>query len=444
MRVADLTRLNEPYPEALEPTEEDARAAIGIRLPNWASLESEIFADFVERRPYGIGWWAPDPGTSRRILIADQLSCCLASAAGNMTEAALHWLEYLDASDRDSSRLAHAVKILPGGPSIVPPRPRCASEQLLPDLLRMHQAGMIRAIASALDCFAGVIIGVAALPQSILKADFKQARAVLARIDGSASAGAKVQAGFAVRLERGIAATGPLGWLDWTLDLRNMLVHRGRRMELGQYLPITPVLLGPDGNPAPRARRVSHLPRDPGRSDIEVFIDRPWEMVLHEEESVTLKGLMHSTVHLLETAASDLLDVWRWRRAHPHDLRQPMDQWRSGPSKQSTGFEGYAPGSLPLEPSMGIMPPKTARRFHSAAVDDAPGRNGKHLTEPATSGRPLCSAVLGFYCFPATRELRPLSRFSHNVRVARVICTSRPTLSAQLRKRLTLENKWGG
>jgi hypothetical protein len=223
MRAADLARLNELYPEAMEPTEADAMAAIGVKQPHWASLESEIFADFIEQQPYGIGWWAPGPGTSRRILIADHLSCCLASVAGNITEASLHWLEYLDASDRDSARLASAVKILPSGPFIDPPRPRCPSEQLAPDFVRMHQAGLIRGIASALDCLAGVIIGVAALPQSILKADFKQARAVLARVDGTASAGAEAQADFAAQLEAAIAAAGPLGWLDWTLDLRNML-----------------------------------------------------------------------------------------------------------------------------------------------------------------------------------------------------------------------------
>jgi len=371
MRATDLDRLNEPYPKDLEPTEEDARAAIGVRLPHWASLESEIFSDFVEQQPYGIGWWAPGPGTSRRILIADQLLCCLASVAGNMTEAALHWLEYLEASDRDSARLAHSVKMLPSGPDIDLPRPRSASEQLVLDLVRMHQAGLIRAIASSLDCLAGVTIGVAALPQSILKADFKETRAALARIDGAASAGAKAQEEFAARLESAIAAAGPQGWLDWTLDLRNMLVHRGRRIEMGQYLPITPVLLGPDGKPAPRARRVSHLPRDPGRSDIEVFIDMPWNMVLHEDETQTLEGLMNSTVLLLEAAAGHLLDLWRWRRAHPGDLRQPADQWKNGPSKQSTGFNGYAPGSVPLEPSMGMMHPITARRFHAAAIDDA-------------------------------------------------------------------------
>jgi hypothetical protein len=370
MRAADLARLNEPYPDTLEPTEEDARAAIGIKLTKWASLENEVFADFAEQQPYGIGWWAPDPGTSRRILIADQLSCCLASVAGNMTEAGLHWLEFLDASDRDSARLANAVKLLPDGPVIDPPAPRSAFDQLAPDLVRMHQAGLIRALASSLDCLAGVIVGVAALPQSILKADFKQARAALARIDGTASAGANAQAEFASHLESAITATGPQGWLDWTLDLRNMLVHRGRRIEMGQYLPITPVLLGADGRPAPRARRVSHLPRDPGRSDIEVFIDTPWNMVLHEEGTRTLMGVMNSTVLLLEAAAEHLLDLWRWRRAHPGNLRQPADEWKTGPSKQSSGFNGYAPCSLPLEPSMGMMHPTTARRFHAAAVDD--------------------------------------------------------------------------
>jgi hypothetical protein len=150
-----------------------------------------------------------------------------------------------------------------------------------------------------------------------------------------------------------------------------MLVHRGRRIELGQYLPMTPILLGPDGKPAPRARRVSHLPRDPGRSDIEVFIDTPWNMVLHEEEARTLQGVMNSTVLLLERAAVHLLNLWQWRRAHPSDLCQPADQWKNGPSKLSTGFNGYAPGSLTLSPSMGMMHPITSRRFRAAAVDDA-------------------------------------------------------------------------
>jgi hypothetical protein len=371
MRPDDLARLNEPYPEDVEPTDADARAAIGVSLPYWTALEDEIFADFTVQPPYGIGWWAPDPGASRRILISDQLNCCLESVAGNMTEAALHWLEYLGASDRDSARLADAVKITPTGLVISPPRPRGPLEHLCPEFIRIHQAGIIRALASALDCLAGVIIGVAALPMSILRADFDRARAKLAKINGALNVGADMQAQFAAQLEAAISATGPQGWLDWTIDLRNMLVHRGRRIELGQYLRITPVLLGPDGQPVPRARHVSHLPRDPGRSDVEVFLGMPWDTVLHEEGQRTLQGVMGSTAHLVETMATHLIDLWRWRRGHPTDLRQPAEQWKDGPSTQSTGFNGYAPGSLALVPGQGMMHPVTARRFHAAALDDA-------------------------------------------------------------------------
>lgn len=380
MRPEDLARLNEPYPEHVEPIDADARAAIGVNLPHWTALEDEIFADFQEQPPYGIGWWAPDPGTSRRILISDQLHCCLESVAGNMTEAALHWLEYLGASDRDNARLADAVKMTPTGPVISPPRARHALDQLCPELIHIHQAGIIRALASALDCLAGVLIGVAALPMSILRADFDKARAKLAKINGAANAGANMQAQLAAQLEAAISSAGPQGWLEWTLDFRNMLVHRGRRLELGQFLRIEPILFGPDGQPAPRARHVSHLPRDPGRSDVEVFLGMPWNTVLHEGGQRTLQGLMNSSVQLLETMATHLLDLWRWRRDHPADLRQPAEQWKDGPSTQSTGFNGYASGSLVLEPGLGMMHPITARRFHAAALDDAARRQWATFT----------------------------------------------------------------
>jgi hypothetical protein len=206
---------------------------------------------------------------------------------------------------------------------------------------------------------------------SILKADFDKARAKLAKINGAVHAGANRQAQLAAQLEAAISAAGPPGWLGWTLDFRNMLVHRGRRIELGQYLPITPVLLGADGQPVPRARRIAHLPRDPGRSDVEVFLGTPWNTVLHEEGQRTLQGLMNSASQLVETMATHLMDLWRWRRSHPAHLRQPAEQWKDGPSTHSTGFDGYAPGSLKLSPGMGMMHPTTARRFHAAALDDA-------------------------------------------------------------------------
>jgi hypothetical protein len=370
MRPTDLARLNEPYPEDTDPRDSAAMAALGMALPHWTALETAIFADFTEQPPYGIGWWAPAPGTSRRILIADQLYCCAASVAGNMTEAALHGLEFLDAADRDSARFVDAVKMENGRPIMDAPRAKSPLEQLGPEFIRIHQAGIIRALASALDCLAGVIIGVAALPMSILRADFDRARTRLGKITGVANDGEKMQAQFATRLEDSITAAGPPGWLDWTLDFRNMLVHRGRRFEYGQFVPRTPALFGADGQPVLRARRVTHLPRDPGRSDVEVFLDTPWTMVLAEEGDRTLRGLVGSTKSCLETTAKDLLDFWQWRRDHPGSLRQPAAQWPNGRSTQSTGFNGYAPGTLELAPGMAMVHPVAARRFRSAALDD--------------------------------------------------------------------------
>ncbi len=48
-----------------------------------------------------------------------------------------------------------------------------------------------------------------------------------------------------------------VGWLDWTLDFRNMLVHRGRRFEYGQFVPRSPILYGADAQRLLRARRVT-------------------------------------------------------------------------------------------------------------------------------------------------------------------------------------------
>jgi len=76
-----------------------------------------------------------------------------------------------------------------------------------------------------------------------------------------------------------------------------------------------------------------------------VFLDNPWMLVLGEEGGRTLQGLIGSTKALIESTAKDLLDVWQWRRDHPGSLRQPAAQWPNGRSTQSTGFNGYAPGT---------------------------------------------------------------------------------------------------
>jgi hypothetical protein len=113
-----------------------------------------------------------------------------------------------------------------------------------------------------------------------------------------------------------------------------------------------------------------HLPRDPGRSDIEVSVDAPWTLLLNEDAEQMLQGVINSTKALIETTATDLLDFWLWRRENQQSLQQPATQWLKGRSTEPKGFNGYAPGTLPLAPGMVMVHPVVARRFLSAAVGD--------------------------------------------------------------------------
>jgi hypothetical protein len=242
MRASDLERLREPYDESTNVATRSPMAALGVEMPGWKQLESLILADLTEQFPFGIGWWAPHPGTKRRILISDQLYACTASVSVNMVEAGLHWLEFLDYTEREGARFADAVKIQDGYPVVDPPPCDSPLQDLGPSLVKIHAVGMIRALAGALDCLAGTIIGALALPKDILRADFTGVRIALQKTRNATTAGGKWQAEFENSLENHIRAAGPDGWLEWLLGFRNMLIHRGRRLEMGQYLPRNTVL----------------------------------------------------------------------------------------------------------------------------------------------------------------------------------------------------------
>lgn len=370
MRASDIARLSTPYKGDVNTPSPGPSAALGVDVPMWEQLARTIFSDLTTHPPYGIGWWDPHPGTSWRILISDQLYACTESVSTNMIEAALHWLEFVDSADRHSDRFVHAVRFENRMPIFNPPRPQNPLEELSIQMVRLHVAGVVRALAGALDCMAGTIIGVLALPRSILKADFGQVRELLKKkVANKSTESERVQASFAEEFERLIGIAGPAEWLDWELAFRNMLVHRGRRIDVGQYVPKTPVLYGPGSQPIPRVRVVNHLPRDPGRSDVEVFLEPSRTLVLTEDADQTLNGLLNSTRLLIQGAAKELIKVWNWRR-HSRSLPQPAEQWPSGASTDSIGFCGYAPGSFEYGPDMMLTHPIVAQRISAAALDD--------------------------------------------------------------------------
>jgi hypothetical protein len=56
-------------------------------------------------------------------------------------------------------------------------------------MTQLHRVGFFRAIAGALDCIGAAVVGVAALPTSILRADLAKARAELSKISNPRTSG---------------------------------------------------------------------------------------------------------------------------------------------------------------------------------------------------------------------------------------------------------------
>jgi hypothetical protein len=375
MRTEDLNQLEEPYRSSGLQPEQRLAQALGLVLPSVADLFKAIDAD-RDVQIYGIGWWAPHPGTSRRILISDHLIQCVASIPKNLTEAKLHLLESSDYWQRESNFLSNGAGVDRRGKVILPPRLKPADD--LPHAMAsLHVAGFFRAILAALDCLGTAIIGTLGLPTSIIKGDLAVARSLLARTkNGSSCLGASVQADFSATLDGLVADAGPDGWLEWTMAFRHMLVHRARRLEFSQLRP-HPTIFGPDGNPIIRVESIHHLSRDPQLSDIEALLNRqPRDLVLNERAERTLMGVLSSIVKLVDGTARHLLGVWEKRRANPALILQPREQWPNVPSSPLSAFLGYAPPSVSVDPTANVDPktfitaPDTWKRLLSSAVDD--------------------------------------------------------------------------
>jgi hypothetical protein len=104
MRREDIEKLGVPYPES-GVLDERFGNALGVTPSAVRELQREVFGDFDEKVG-GVGWWAPHPGTSRRILISDHLLQCIASIETNLVEARLHLLETsISTTERATSTL---------------------------------------------------------------------------------------------------------------------------------------------------------------------------------------------------------------------------------------------------------------------------------------------------------------------------------------------------
>jgi hypothetical protein len=338
VREEDLIRLRQPYQQPVEPVPDDRRKDIevGSGIEHVLDL-ADMVADDLNAKIGGIGWWASYSGLGRqeRVFISDYLLAAARSVAQNVFESYVHRLE-----------VAHALEdfrkwMEPGiiSNATIPP-PRDLYDDLSYVRVEANLTGSLRAFASALDNIGACIVGVAGLPLPIVKTDLRQAKEKLQKRAASSARLRQLQAD----MNRAESAAGPTGWVPWLLAMRNMLVHRGRR------IMTCSVIQGTSGQ---IEDFVLVLPRAPELTDIQgwVYAGGKINSTFEASADLFLERLSRSTCSYVEEAGKILLDLWQERKADPAFISQPSEQWRepSGLINPVPAFTGYDLGLPPNE-----------------------------------------------------------------------------------------------
>jgi hypothetical protein len=348
MRERELQLLRTPYDERGTGSLDDRfPGALSLGLRDLRALRDEIEGD-VSEDAHGVKWWTTLP-FPQRALIGDYLITCVHSIETNLVEAQLHnwelldWFAQLDEFIGGSSTASNQGR---------PPRlqPRLAPvDDLSGHMIDIHIAGVSRALGSALDCLAAVIIGVVPMKIPIMKASFT--RNLFAKWPSTTpptTHGERRQAEFRATFMGELQAAGPEHWHDWVIGYRNMLVHRGRRIGTNCFVDRT--------HAGDQWGSEVVLPSEPELSQVEAWAR--WgnhlgcgqgSYNLTETAKDTLRRAQGAVARLAARTCEHLLPLWRARRAEPELLPQPAEQWPRIPCVKPGRFGGFNPGSFPTE-----------------------------------------------------------------------------------------------
>ena len=363
MRREDLTKLETPYQESKTEIDRRFHTALEADVPSANILVREILGD-LDRTTYGIPWLTGITD-QERVLISDYLYQCAYAIETNLVEANLHILEWFDARDHQNRRIADVVQYEGGEFKQKMPPALAPIDDLPARLGDMHVCGFFQAIGSSLDCLSAVVVGVLGLKSKLRRCDIGKMEQAFNKIpaDGSVR-----QVEFPDFYEAQRKDAGPDDWLNWTNQMRNMLIHRGRRIIYHSLVQRCNPLLDSKGKTIMRSDATMHLPKDPDRSDVEAWIKDP-NIVLSEDAGITLTGIFKSCRQFHESICERLVTVYRERRTDPPLITQPASQWDLDIRESS--FEGYEPPRSSLdEDNVGMSHGTVLHRMISAAVMD--------------------------------------------------------------------------
>ena len=356
--------------EELSPDAGGSRVAdrLGVDLQRVDQLVAAIYADLDEEK-YGVGWWIDFGSAKRRIVVSDYLHQSVAAIGRNLLEARLHQLEAESAWDASEEWFKRALLDAPQGDLLAPPKN--AEEELRGTFGDIHAGGFFRAIGSALDCIAAAVVGVAGLPRKMFRVQWKAVLddlSTLAEVDDP-------RREFAEAVIARKDSAGPKGWTEWAIEMRNMLVHRGRRVNINFVLPTSSIVYLPGGMAYKPHRVVPMFQRDPGLSEIEVMHlkGKVTDVVVSEPAEETATGVFESALFFANEFSALALELWERRRQDPTLVEQPLQkQWPEVREEDPTSFDGYDPRNIGTEHLNTIMvnPQEGKRITAGLATDD--------------------------------------------------------------------------
>ncbi|MDY7540864.1 hypothetical protein QN345_03535 [Cryobacterium sp. 10I1] len=241
--------------------------------------------------------------------------------------------------------------------------------------LDVYERSLYISMGSVLDCLAGAVIGISGLNVNIHRADFglfqpideinasptsPKLRILFKSLLLNNDVGRAEQLKTVQAFGSALVQSGPTGWTDWTLGMRNMSVHREHRNEL--------ISIGRE-----RTKHTVHrLPvANPGLSNLQGIrqtSERLSGYHLTEDIQTTLDGIVGSLNAASAATMGAMETLWERRKRDPALISQPLGQWKLAHPVMT--FRGYAPGSVKIDPGrlQLMMNPLDARRLQAGGL----------------------------------------------------------------------------
>lgn len=327
-------------------------AAVGLVIPHTDALAGRLHDDFSVD-DYGYAHFKAIEDPFVRACASARVLAAITGVGANLLEVRIH--EH------------HVHRIV--GPNGMPflDRPSTVAQDLERDELNLHTAGAFRAVGSALDCMAAVVIGVTRLPTSIERADLLDVlhlKRAAKRVPDLSDRQAELWDN-AVRLASEINAEPIAGWLDWALQMRNALTHRGRNLNKlltrDSGLRKTVFIESRDiEKPFKLMRYEPHLDAKPWLTDVQAGMEAAQTktpLLLAEPAPVTLTKMREATISGCESLSEWALGVWDDTELQSA-LGVDASRWIEKPP--SVAFEGFVPEARGKH-DVGIMSPDDRR-----------------------------------------------------------------------------------